>query len=322
MATILVTGGCGFIGSNFLNYMINKYPQYKFINVDCLTYAGNLNNTISFRNKHNYCFCKFDITNYNAMYQLFKGYNFDYIINFAAESHVDNSINCSDEFIKTNIVGMHILLEQARKFGVKKFIQISTDEVYGSLGSTGYFTEESSISPSSPYSASKASADLLVQSYFKTYGLPINITRCSNNYGQYQHPEKLIPKIITNALQDKEIPVYGDGLNIRDWIHVEDHCRAIDLVLHYGKIGEIYNIGSNNEITNIEIVKLILDYINKPRNLIKYVDDRKGHDRRYAIDSNKIRNELAWKPIWNFDLGFVKTIDWYENNIKWWENLV
>ena len=319
MTTILVTGGCGFIGSNFLKYMISKYPQYKFVNVDCLTYAGNLNNTISFRNKHNYCFCKFDITNYNAMYQLFKGYNFDYIINFAAESHVDNSIYNPKIFIDTNIIGTYTLLENSKNFNIKKFIQISTDEVYGSLGSTGYFTEETPISPNSSYSASKASADLLVQSYYKTYGLPINITRCTNNYGQYQHPEKLIPKIITNALQNKEIPVYGDGQNIRDWIHVWDHCKAIDKVLHDGIIGEVYNIGGNNEKTNINIVNIILNYLNKPYDLIKYVEDRKGHDKRYAIDNSKIRNELYWEPIIDFEAGIKKTIDWYINNEQWWK---
>jgi len=253
------------------------------------------------------------------MYQLFKGYNFDYVINFAAESHVDNSIYNPKIFIDTNIIGTYTLLENSKNFNIKKFIQISTDEVYGSLGSTGYFTEETPILPNSSYSASKASADLLVQSYYKTYGLPINITRCTNNYGQYQHPEKLIPKIITNALQNKEIPVYGDGQNIRDWIHVWDHCKAIDKVLHDGIIGEVYNLGSNNEKTNINIVNIILNYLNKPYDLIKYVEDRKGHDKRYAIDNSKIRNELYWEPIIDFEAGIKKTIDWYINNEQWWK---
>jgi dTDP-glucose 4,6-dehydratase len=320
---ILVTGGCGFIGSNFIDYMISKYPKrYNILNVDCLTYAGNIENTNSFKDNPNYQFHRCDITNKSAMAYVFKNNEIDYIVNFAAESHVDRSITNPFEFINTNIVGTHILLEEARKYSIRKFVQISTDEVYGSLGSEGYFTEETPISPNSPYSASKASADLLVKAYYETYELPINITRCSNNYGRYQHPEKLIPKIITNALRDIEIPVYGDGLNIRDWIHVEDHCEAIDLILHMGKFGEVYNIGSYNEMTNIDIVKAILKYLDKPESLIKYVEDRKGHDKRYAIEAQKIINEFCWLPRYDIDNGIKETIDWYVNNEEWWQKLV
>jgi dTDP-glucose 4,6-dehydratase len=324
LETILVTGGAGFIGSNFINYMLNKYNRkYNIINIDVLTYAGNLDNIKPHRKYGlNYLFYIYDITNKIQMQKLFEETYIDYIINFAAESHVDRSITSPYEFINTNIVGTYNLLELAREYGIKKFIQISTDEVYGSLGSEGYFTEETPISPNSPYSASKASADLLVKAYYETYKLPINITRCTNNYGSYQHPEKLIPKIITNALNDIEIPVYGDGLNVRDWIYVEDHCRAIDLILHKGKIGETYNVGSNNEKTNINIVKTILEHLGKPESLIKYVEDRKGHDRRYAIDATKITEELGWYSQYSFVHGIQNTIDWYTKNEDWWKNLV
>jgi len=310
METILVTGGAGFIGSNFVKYMISK-EESKIINYDALTYAGNLENLKEVESHPYYTFIKGDIVDRSKVEEVFKNYRIDYVINFAAESHVDRSIKDPDIFVKTNVLGTQVLLDVSRKFGIKKFIQISTDEVYGSLGPEGYFTEESPLAPNSPYSASKAGADMLVRAYFKTYGLPVNITRCSNNFGPHQHPEKFIPTVILNALQDNPIPIYGDGQNIRDWLYVEDHCRAIELVLKKGRIGEVYNIGGNNEWKNIDIAKLILKLLGKPESLIQFVADRPGHDRRYAIDSSKIQKELGWKPQNSFDLAILKTIEWY-----------
>jgi dTDP-glucose 4,6-dehydratase len=321
MDTMLITGGAGFIGSNFIHYMMDHHPDYRIINVDKLTYAGNLENLKDIEANPNYTFVKADICDVNAINDVFSSYAIDYIINFAAESHVDRSIEDPSIFLKTNILGTQVLLDAARKYGVKKFVQISTDEVYGSLGPTGYFTEDTSLSPNSPYSASKASADMLVMAYYRTYGLPVNITRCSNNYGPYQFPEKLIPLFVTNALSDKELPLYGDGKNIRDWIYVEDHCSAVDLVLHKGVEGEVYNIGGRSEKANIEITELILDYLGKPHTLIKYVKDRLGHDRRYAIDCSKIEKELGWKPAYSFEDGMKKTIRWYIDNQPWWEKI-
>ncbi|MCY7485304.1 dTDP-glucose 4,6-dehydratase [Paenibacillus alvei] len=317
---LLVTGGAGFIGSNFIIYMLNKYSDYQIINIDALTYAGNLENLNHIQNNPNYRFVKADITDSNVMEQLFKQ-EIDVVINFAAESHVDRSILEPEIFVKTNVLGTQVLLDAAQKYGVTKFIQISTDEVYGTLGETGLFTEATPLTPNSPYSASKAGADFLVRAYHETFGLPVNITRCSNNYGPFQFPEKLIPLIIANALNDKHLPVYGDGLNIRDWLYVEDHCSAIDLVIHKGRNGEVYNIGGNNERTNIHIVKTILDQLGKPKSLIKFVDDRLGHDRRYGIDATKITTELGWKPKHTFETGINETIDWYLNNRTWWERI-
>jgi dTDP-glucose 4,6-dehydratase len=321
MKTILVTGGAGFIGSNFIRYIIKKYKDYKIINLDALTYAGNLDNLKDVNNNQNYSFIKGDISDRELVDRIMKN-GIDYIINFAAESHVDKSIENSNIFIKTNVMGTQILLDVARKYNVKKYIQISTDEVYGSLGDKGYFTEKTPIAPNNPYSASKASADLMVKAYYETYNLPINITRCSNNYGAYQYPEKLIPLMIFYAYENKPLPVYGNGLNIRDWIHVEDHCTAIDSVLHNGQVGEIYNIGANNEKTNLDVVKIILNELGKDHKLISYVDDRLGHDYRYAIDATKIKTELNWEPTYNFKDGISKTINWYLNNKEWWENIV
>lgn len=319
---ILVTGGAGFIGSNFIRYMLKQHEDYKIINLDKLTYAGNLENLKDVEDNPNYIFIKGDITDKNLVESLFFSYDIDYVINFAAESHVDRSIDDAQIFLKTNVIGTQVLLDVSKKVNVKKFLQVSTDEVYGSLGPTGYFTEQSPLSPNSPYSASKASADLLVKAYAHTYGLPVNITRCSNNYGPHQFPEKLIPLMIINAMNDKNLPVYGDGLNIRDWIYVEDHCRAIDMVIHHGTVGEIYNIGGNNERTNIDIVKYILKEIGKPESLIKYVKDRPGHDRRYAIDYTKIQEELGWKPLYSFEEGMKKTIKWYLDNKGWWQKII
>lgn len=318
---VLITGGAGFIGSNFVNYMVKKYPNYQIINLDALTYAGNLENVKEVENEPNYRFVKGDITNRELVESLFAE-GVDAVVNFAAESHVDRSITDPGVFVRTNIQGTQVLLDAAKKYGVKKYIQISTDEVYGTLGETGYFTETTPLAPNSPYSASKAGADLLVRAYHETYGLPVNITRCSNNYGPYHFPEKLIPLMIINALNDQPLPVYGDGLNVRDWLHVEDHCSAIDLVLHKGRNGEVYNIGGNNERTNIQVVKAILRYLNKPESLITFVEDRLGHDRRYAIDATKIRKELGWKPKYTFEEGLKKTIDWYLENRSWWENIL
>ncbi len=317
---ILVTGGAGFIGSNFIKYMLDKYQEYKIVNLDAITYAGNLENLKDIEKNSNYTFLRGDICDRELVNDIVS-HDIEYVINFAAESHVDRSITEPDVFIKTNVMGTQVLLEASRKYAVKKYIQVSTDEVYGSLGQSGYFTEETSLAPNSPYSASKASADLLVRAYHKTFELPVNITRCSNNYGPYQFPEKLIPLMISNALQNKKLPVYGDGMNIRDWLYVEDHCRAIDVVLHRGTVGEIYNIGGNNEKANIEIIKFLLEYLSKPQSLIKYVKDRLGHDKRYAIDSNKIKNELGWEPLYSFDKGIEKAIQWYLEHQEWWEKI-
>jgi len=317
---ILVTGGCGFIGSNFVRHMLSKYP-YSIINLDKLTYAGNLENLKDIENDKRYSLIKGDIADGNLLENIFNTSKVDAVINFAAESHVDRSIMYPDEFIKTNINGTFNLLEIAKKMGVKRFVQISTDEVYGSLGKEGKFTEHTPVSPNSPYSASKASADMLAMAYFKTFNMPVVITRCSNNYGPYQFPEKLIPLIITNALADIALPVYGDGLNIRDWIHVLDHCEAIDTVLHKGVEGKVYNIGGENERTNIEIVKLILNILGKPHSLIQYVTDRLGHDRRYAIDSTKVKNELGYKTRYDFGKGMEDTVKWYVDNKEWWQRI-
>jgi dTDP-glucose 4,6-dehydratase len=319
---LLITGGAGFIGSNFVRYMVNKYPQYNIVNLDLLTYAGNLENLKDIENAPNYKFVRGDIADREFINSLFQEEKFDYVLNFAAESHVDRSITDPGIFVQTNIQGTLALLDAAKTFGVTKYLQVSTDEVYGTLGETGYFTEETPLAANSPYSASKAGADLLVRAYHETFGLPVNITRCSNNYGPFHFPEKLIPLMIINALNDKELPIYGDGLNIRDWLHVEDHCQAIDLVLHQGRNGEVYNVGGNNERTNIEIVKTILKHLGKPESLMKFVKDRPGHDRRYAIDATKLRTELGWSPKYNFDTGIEQTINWYLNNREWWENII
>ncbi|NQX66707.1 dTDP-glucose 4,6-dehydratase [Paenibacillus alba] len=317
---ILVTGGAGFIGSNFVHYMLDRYPNYEIINLDALTYAGNLENLTSIQENSQYTFIKGDITNEELVSSIL-AQGVDRVVHFAAESHVDRSILEPDIFVKTNVLGTQVLLEAARKHAVKKFVHVSTDEVYGSLGETGLFTEETPLAPNSPYSASKAGSDLLVRAYHETFGLPINITRCSNNYGPYQFPEKLIPLMIANALNDKSLPVYGDGLNIRDWLYVEDHCSAIDLVLHKGVDGEVYNIGGNNERTNIQIIQTILRELNKPESLMQFVKDRPGHDRRYGIDATKITNELGWKPKHNFETGIHETIRWYLENQDWWKRI-
>lgn len=318
---LLVTGGAGFIGSNFIRYMLGKYPDYSIVNLDKLTYAGNLENLKDVQMNPQYHFVKGDICDREQIDQLLQQYNIDVIVNFAAESHVDRSITNPGIFVKTNVIGTQILLDAAKYNSISKYVQISTDEVYGSLGETGYFTEETPICPNSPYSASKAGADLLVQAYHETFGLNINITRCSNNYGPYHFPEKLIPLMITNALEGLSLPVYGDGRNIRDWLHVEDHASAIDIVIHQGEPGEVYNIGGHNERKNIQIVELILEKIGKSRELIQYVTDRLGHDRRYAIDSTKITEQLGWKPLYTFDSGIAETVEWYLANESWWRNI-
>lgn len=317
---LLVTGGAGFIGSNFVLYMLKQHPNYQIINVDALTYAGNLENLKSVEGNPNHAFVKADITDAKAMDKLISQ-GVDVIVNFAAESHVDRSILEPDIFVKTNVLGTQVLLDAAKKHGVKKFVQISTDEVYGTLGETGLFTEETPLAPNSPYSASKAGGDLLVRAYHETFGLPVNITRCSNNYGPYQFPEKLIPLMISRALADEALPVYGDGLNIRDWLYVEDHCSAIDLVIHQGRDGEVYNIGGYNERTNLHIVRTILEQLGKPESLIKHVQDRPGHDRRYGIDPTKIMKELGWKPKHSFETGIKETIRWYLDNKEWWTRI-
>ncbi len=314
---LLITGGAGFIGSHFIKYMLKKYETYQIINLDLLTYAGDLENLADIKNRTNYRFVKGDICDAQLIDQIVQA-GIDFIVNFAAESHVDRSIEDPGIFVKTNIMGTRVLLDSAKKYSVKKYIQISTDEVYGSLDQSGYFTEDTPLAPNSPYSASKAGADMLVRSYYKTFNLPVNITRCSNNYGPYQYPEKLIPLVISKAIKGKAIPVYGDGLQIRDWLYVKDHCTAIDMILHQGKIGEIYNIGGTNEKTNISIIQLILEQLGKPESLIRYVEDRPGHDRRYAISSKKIQAELGWIPEYKFESGLKDTIEWYLNNQQWW----
>lgn len=317
---ILVTGGAGFIGSNFIIYMLDKYPSYKITNLDLLTYAGNLENLQKVEQNPNYSFVKGDIADRHLVNKILEQ-GIDTIINFAAESHVDRSISDPDIFVKTNVVGTQVLLEAAKQHQIQKYVQVSTDEVYGSLGETGLFTEHTPLAPNSPYSASKAGADMLVRAYHETFGLNVNITRCSNNYGPYQFPEKLIPLMISYALNNKSLPIYGDGLNIRDWLYVEDHCSAIDLVLHKGVDGEVYNIGGNNERTNIDIVKTILHELGKPESLITFVQDRLGHDRRYGIDATKIINELGWKPKHQFETGIKETIQWYLNNQEWLQHI-
>lgn len=322
---IIVTGGAGFIGSNFVYHMLNKYPDYEIICVDNLTYAGNLSTLQEAFKNEKFSFHKVDIADRNAVFSLFEDVQPDIVVNFAAESHVDRSIENPSIFIDTNISGTVVLMDASIKCGVKRYHQVSTDEVYGDLPLDKpelLFTEETSLKTSSPYSSSKASADLFVQAYNRTYGLPITISRCSNNYGPNHFPEKLIPLMIINALNDKPLPVYGDGQNVRDWLYVEDHCEAIDLIIHDGKIGEVYNVGGHNEMANIDIVKLICKTLDKPESLITYVNDRKGHDRRYAIDPTKIHSELGWLPKTNFENGIQKTIQWYLDNRDWWEEII
>jgi dTDP-glucose 4,6-dehydratase len=336
MKTILVTGGAGFIGSNFVKLMLEKHPEYKIINIDALTYAGNLENLKEIDGNPNYEFIKVDIRDREKIEEIFNNNDINSVVNFAAESHVDRSIEEPEVFLTTNIIGTQVLLDTAKKYwkvnpndkyckeykpGVK-FLQVSTDEVYGALGETGMFVETMPLMPNSPYSASKASADMIVRAYNETFGMPVNITRCSNNYGPYQFPEKLIPLMINNCLKEKDLPVYGDGMQVRDWLHVSDHCSAIDTVLHKGKDGEVYNIGGNNEKANIEIVKLIIGTLGKSEDLIKYVKDRPGHDRRYAIDNTKITTELGWEPAYTFEQGMKETIQWNLENTKWIENII
>jgi dTDP-glucose 4,6-dehydratase len=320
---ILVTGGCGFIGSNFIRYFLKTYPDCSLINVDKLTYAGNLENLSDISQSPHYHFIKGDITDGPRMEELVsKG--LDAIVNFAAESHVDRSIEDPSAFMKTNVFGTFVLLEAIRKVFLRqriRFLHVSTDEVYGSLSETGAFTEETPLAPNSPYSASKTAADLLVRAYHRTYGIPACITRSSNNYGPYQFPEKLIPLMISNALENKELPIYGDGMYIRDWIYVEDHCRALDAVLHHGKEGEVYNIGGRSERPNLVVVQTILDRLEKPHSLIRLVTDRLGHDRRYAIDFSKIERELGWKPSVSFEEGISRTVEWYLAHQEWWRKI-
>ncbi|MBO7254384.1 MAG: dTDP-glucose 4,6-dehydratase [Clostridia bacterium] len=323
--TIIVTGGAGFIGSNFIFHMIKKYSQYRIICLDKLTYAGNLSTLESVIENPNFRFVKADICDREAVYNLFEEEKPNVVVNFAAESHVDRSIEAPDVFLKTNIIGTSVLLDACRKYGIDRYHQVSTDEVYGDLPLDQpelFFTESTPLHTSSPYSSSKASADLLVLAYYRTYGLPVTISRCSNNYGPYHFPEKLIPLMIVNALKDKPLPVYGEGKNVRDWLYVEDHCKAIDLIIHKGKVGEVYNVGGHNEKQNIEIVKIICKELNKPESLITYVTDRKGHDLRYAIDPTKIYTELGWLPETKFEDGIKKTIKWYLENVEWWENII
>ncbi|PEF42460.1 dTDP-glucose 4,6-dehydratase [Bacillus wiedmannii] len=318
---ILVTGGAGFIGSNFVHYMLQRYETYKIINYDALTYSGNLNNVKSLQGHPNYSFVKGEIQNGDLLEHVIKERDVHVIVNFAAESHVDRSIENPIPFYDTNVIGTVTLLELVKKYPHIKLVQISTDEVYGSLGKTGRFTEETPLAPNSPYSSSKASADMIALSYYKTYQLPVIVTRCSNNYGPYQYPEKLIPLMVTNALEGKKLPLYGDGLNVRDWLHVTDHCSAIDVVLHKGRIGEVYNIGGNNEKTNVDVVEQIISLLGKTKEDIAYVTDRLGHDRRYAIDAQKMKNELGWEPQYTFEQGLKETVEWYEYHIEWWKPL-
>ena len=322
---VLVTGGAGFIGGNFVHHMVNKYPDYQIVNLDLLTYAGNLETLKPVEDKPNYKFVKGDIADEAFIMDLFEKEKFDVVVNFAAESHVDRSIEDPGIFVQTNVMGTRVLLDASRKFGVKRYHQVSTDEVYGDLPLDRpdlFFTENTPIHTSSPYSASKASADLFVLAYHRTFGTPVTVSRCSNNYGPYHFPEKLIPLMISRALADEELPVYGNGENVRDWLHVSDHCEAIDLIIHKGKVGEVYNIGGHNERTNLQVVQTILKALDKPESLIKYVKDRPGHDRRYAIDPTKIHNELGWLPETKFADGIKKTIQWYLDNKEWWETII
>ncbi len=314
---LLVTGGAGFIGSNFILYLLNKDTGYHVVNLDALTYAGNLENLAAVEKDPRYTFIRGDIADGKSVREAMRGV--DGVVNFAAETHVDRSIMDPDAFIKTNVLGTNVLLNTARELKVGRFIQISTDEVYGSLGPTGLFSEDSPLKPTSPYSASKTAADLLALAYHKTYGMGVSVTRCSNNYGPYQFPEKLIPLFVTNAMENKPLPIYGDGRNIRDWIFVTDHSRAVETVLLKGKAGEVYNVGGNNERTNLEITDCILKTLKKPESLKRYVTDRPGHDRRYAIDSSKIQRELGWSPLYGFERAMEETISWYGDNRPWWE---
>jgi len=323
--TIIVTGGAGFIGGNFVHYMLNQYPEDRIVCVDKLTYAGNMSTLAPVMDNPNFRFCKTDICDRAGIYAIFEEEKPDVVINFAAESHVDRSIENPEIFLQTNILGTQVLMDACRKYGIKRYHQVSTDEVYGDLPLDRpdlFFTEETPIHTSSPYSSSKAGADLLVLAYHRTYGLPVTVSRCSNNYGPYHFPEKLIPLMIANALNDKPLPVYGEGINVRDWLYVEDHCKAIDLIVRRGKVGEVYNVGGHNEKRNIDIVKIILKELGKPESLITYVADRKGHDMRYAIDPTKIHRELGWLPETKFDDGIKKTIKWYLENREWWENII
>ena len=322
---IIVTGGAGFIGGNFMHYMVNKYPDDKIICLDSLTYAGNLETLEPIKNKPNYKFIKEDITNREGIYKIFEDEKPDVVINFAAESHVDRSVEMPDLFTKVNILGTQVLMDACRKYGIKRYHQVSTDEVYGDLPierTDLFFTEKTPLHTSSPYSASKASADLLVLAYHRTYKLPITISRCSNNYGPYHFPEKLIPLMISRALNNEKLPVYGKGENVRDWLYVSDHCSAIDLIIRKGKDGEIYNVGGHNEKSNLEVVKTILRILGKSEDLIEFVKDRPGHDLRYAIDPTKIETELGWKHEYDFDKGIEKTVEWYLNNKIWWQHII
>lgn len=322
---IVITGGAGFIGSNFIYYMLKKYPDYRLVCIDCLTYAGNMSTLAEAMKDGRFKFYKTNICDRKAVYGIFEVEHPDILVNFAAESHVDRSIENPEIFLQTNILGTQVMMDACRKYGNIRYHQVSTDEVYGDLPLDRpelMFTEETPIHTSSPYSASKASADLLVLAYYRTFGLPVTLSRCSNNYGPYHFPEKLIPLMIVNALNDRPLPVYGEGLNVRDWLYVEDHCSAIDLIIHNGRIGEIYNVGGHNEMRNIDIVKLICKQLKKPESLITYVKDRKGHDMRYAIDPTKIYKELGWQPKTKFEDGLRSTIDWFLNNREWWETII
>ena len=323
--TIIVTGGAGFIGSNFIFHMLKKYPNYRIVCLDCLTYAGNLSTLAPVMDNPNFRFAKESITDREAVYRLFEEEHPDIVVNFAAESHVDRSVVDPGIFLQTNILGTGVLMDACRKYGIQRYHQVSTDEVYGDLPldrTDLFFTEQTPIHTSSPYSASKDSADLLVQAYHRTFGLPVSISRCSNNYGPYHFPEKLIPLMIANALNDKPLPVYGTGENVRDWLYVTDHCAAIDLIVRKGRVGEVYNIGGHNERTNLQVVKTILKALDKPESLIHFVTDRPGHDMRYAIDPTKIHEELGWLPTTPFDEGIQKTIRWYLENKSWWKHII
>jgi dTDP-glucose 4,6-dehydratase len=320
---VLVTGGAGFIGGNFVQYTVEKYPEYDVYNLDVLTYAGDLTKHRHIENKDNYHFIRADIADREAIMLLLEKERFDYVVHFAAESHVDRSITDPEVFIRTNVMGTQVLLDASKKYNIAKFVHVSTDEVYGELDfdPNTFFTEETPLQPNSPYSASKASSDFLVRAYHETFGLPTNITRCSNNYGPYHFPEKLIPLTISRLLNDQKVPVYGDGNNIRDWLHVLDHCAAIDLVLHQGVNGEVYNVGGHNERTNLEVVKTIIKTLGKSEDLIEFVTDRLGHDKRYAIDPTKLE-KLGWKPTYTFETGIAQTIQWYLDNKEWWEQII
>jgi len=322
MKNILVTGGAGFIGSNFVRYFLHRHADARVVNFDKLTYAGNLENLKDIEGDPRYHFVKGDICERGDVEAAFRTHHIDTVVHFAAESHVDRSILGAGIFITTNVLGTQVLLDVARDCGVERFVHVSTDEVYGSLGVEGKFTEWTSLHPNSPYAASKASSDMVALAYQHTFGLPVVVTRCSNNYGPFQFPEKLIPLMIVNALHDKPLPVYGDGLNVRDWLYVEDHCAAIDVVLSRGKVGEVYNIGGNNEWKNIDIVHELLKKLHKPSTLISYVKDRPGHDRRYAIDASKVSRELGWAPSLTFDVGIARTVDWYLAHASWWQRII